>query len=123
MDGKVFPNRCFEFARAAMRSTFDLALAQQPKPTLNQIEPRAGSRREVQVEAWVTRKPSLYGRCLVRAVVVHDQMDLELLWHALIDGSQELQELVAAMTPMQFADYLAGGQIQRCEQGCGAVTP
>ena len=122
MDREVVANRFFELDGAAMRSTFDLALTEQAKPTFNQIEPRAGSGREVKMEARVARKPSLYRRRLVRAVIVHDQMDVQCRWHALIDGAQELQELAAAMAPMQLADDLAGGKIQRRKQGGRAVA-
>jgi hypothetical protein len=43
-------------------------------------------------------------------------MDRQGLRHALIDGTQELQELLAAMTPMQLADDPAGGDVQGREQ-------
>ena len=60
-------------------------------------------------------------RRLVGAVVVHDQMDVELRGHALIDGSQELQELATAMTPMQIADDLARSEVQ-CREQCGRAV-
>jgi hypothetical protein len=115
-------DRFFEFEGAAMGSALDLALAQDGEPALDEVQPRPGGRREVQVVAGVAGEPGLDGRRLVGAVVVHDQVNVELRRHALLDGAQELQELAAAMPPMQLADDLAGGQIQRREQGRGAIA-
>ena len=116
VDFEIITDRLFERDRAAMRPAFDLSLAEQSEPTLDQIEPRAGSRSEVQMKARMACKPRLRGGRFVRTVVVHHQVDVELRRHALIDGSQELQELATAMTPMQFSDDLARGEVQRREQ-------
>jgi hypothetical protein len=45
---------------------------------LDEVEPGAGRRREVQDEAFVSRQPALHGRCLVGSVVVEDQMQIEM---------------------------------------------
>ena len=39
---------------------------------LDEVEPRAGRRREVQDEAFASCQPALHGRCLVGGVVVED---------------------------------------------------
>ncbi|MGF6851352.1 hypothetical protein OKW29_000238 [Paraburkholderia sp. CI3] len=57
----------------------------------------------------------------MRAVVVHHQMDVQLGWHVGLDGAQELQEFTAAMTPMQFSNDFARGDVQRREQ-CGRAV-
>lgn len=99
MDGEIVTNGFLEFDRTAMRSAFDLPLTEQAEPALDQIEPGAGSGREVQMKARMARKPRLHRRRLVGTVVIHDQMNVERAWHAVIDGAQELQELATAMTP------------------------
>jgi hypothetical protein len=42
----------------------------------------------------------------MHAVVVHRQPNIDLRWHAVIDRAQELQGLIAEMTPMQLANHL-----------------
>ena len=58
--GEIVTNGFLELDRTAMRSAFDLTLAEQAKPALDQIEPGAGSGCEVQMESWMARKPCLY---------------------------------------------------------------
>jgi hypothetical protein len=45
-------------------------------------------------------------------------MNVQHHGHVGLDGAQKLQELAAAMPPMQIADDCAGGDVQRGEQ-CG----
>ena len=59
---------------------------------------------------------------LVGGVVVQDQMDLEGLGNLGVDGLEEGQELLVAVSRQALADDLAGEHVQRCEQGGGAVT-
>ena len=68
------------------------------------------------MEAGMAGKPVLHGRGLVRTVVVHDQMHIELGRHVGVDGAQKLKKLGAAMTPVQFPDHLAGGDIEGGKQ-------
>ena len=67
-------HRFLEFEGTAMGPALDLALAQDREPALDEVEPRPGGWREVHVVARVAGKPSLDGRGLVGAVVVHDQI-------------------------------------------------
>ena len=73
------------------------------------------------LEVGMAGEPSLDGRGLVRAVVVHDQMHRMVCGNVLIDMLQELQELLGAMSAMQLADHFAGGDIERRKQRRGAV--
>src|SRR3990170_5079491 len=100
-----------------MSAALDLAFADQGKPALNEVDPRSRSRREVHVKARMARKPSLDRGRLVRAVVVQDQVHLELGRDIGLDGAQERQELFGAVTPMQFTDDMARGKVQRRKQG------
>ena len=42
------------------------------------------------------------------ALVVQDQMQIEIVRHVRVDGAQELQELLGPMAPMQLTDDGAG---------------
>jgi hypothetical protein len=45
---------------------------------LDEVEPGARRRREMQDEAFVSRQPAFHGRCFVGGVVVEDQMQIEM---------------------------------------------
>ncbi|CAM5785255.1 hypothetical protein CCAE64S_01527 [Castellaniella caeni] len=49
-------------------------------------------------------------RRLMRAVIIHDQMDIEVLRHALFDGMQKAQEFGCTVTLLGLANDLAGDQ-------------
>jgi hypothetical protein len=55
-------------------ATSDALLGQITKPTFDQVQPRAGSRGEVQMEARMTFQPGFHARVFVGAAVVDDQM-------------------------------------------------
>ena len=74
------------------------------------------------VEAGSLRQPGLRFGVLVSAVVVDDQVQIELLWHLLIDPSQDAQEHLVPVSGLAFGDYRTGGPIQCGEQGGGAVA-
>jgi hypothetical protein len=48
-----------------MNTAAQLLFGEQPKPALDQVEPRSGSGSEVQVEARMAQKPALDGRSLL----------------------------------------------------------
>ena len=56
------------------------------------------------VKARVANEPAAYGRNLVRAVVVEDEMEVEVVRSLAVDCLEKLEELLAAMPPMQVAD-------------------
>ena len=61
-------------------------------------------------------------RRLVRAVVVQDEMHVQVGWHFRIDAIQELAKLGRAMSAMQFADDFASRHIQCGKQRRRAVA-
>ena len=77
-----------------MSAAANLPLGERGEPAFDLIEPRGRGRGEVCVEARMAGKPVLDRRGLVRAVVVHHQMDLEPLWGGLVYGAQEREELL-----------------------------
>ena len=63
----------------------------------------------------MTKQPALNGGGLMGAVVVEDQMDVEVLRHRPFDGIEELPEFNRAMASMAFSDHLTRFRIQRSE--------
>ena len=86
--------------RAAVAAAPDLLLGECPKPTFDLVDPGGVGRREVQVEPGMAQQPTLDKRRLVRAVIVEDQMDLEVAWNLGIDAIQELAKLNRAVSPI-----------------------
>jgi hypothetical protein len=66
------------------------------------------------------RQPGLYFGVLVGAVVVDDQVQIELLGLLILDPPQEAQELLLPMPMLAFGDHRIGDHIQVCKQGGGA---
>jgi len=75
----------------------------------------------VQVEARVPNQPPLDGVGLVGAVVVQDEMYVEVLGHLLVDPFQEPAELQRSMLLVELADHLPCRHLQGSEQGGGAL--
>ncbi len=67
----------------------------------------------------VPGQPALHGRGLVGGVVVHDQMDLEIVRDVALDHPQELKELPAAVPREALSDDGANGDVEGGEQRRG----
>ena len=93
----------FELDSGAVSAATDLPLCERGEEALDLIYPGSRGRSEVHVKARMTHQPATHGGGLVRAVVVHHQVYVELCGDVCFDGVQELQELTAAMAAMQFA--------------------
>lgn len=77
----------FQLDDALVRGSLDLPLREQREPSLDLVEPGAVRRREVEVEAGVLREPSLDRWCLVSRIVVHHDVDVELLGNLLVEAA------------------------------------
>src|SRR6202040_582423 len=55
------------------------------------------------------------------AVVIHDQMHVELWWHLLLQLVEKLYKLLAPMTRCTLTDDFAAENIKGREQGGGAM--
>ena len=77
------------------------------------MTPRSG---EVQVKARVLVEPKLDLVMFVGGVVVEDQVEIEGFGRLLIDGAQEAQKLLMAVTPHALSDDRTGGDIKGGEQ-------
>ena len=100
----------------------NLFLRQLAEPAFDQVHPGCPGWREVQVKPGVPQQPAVDHRGFVGAVVVEDQVDLEVLGHRSIDGVQELPEFDGPMALMAFADDLSGLEVKGCKERRRAVT-
>jgi len=69
-------------------------LRDDPKPALHLIEPGGIGGRVVHVEARSLRQPGLDLGVLMGAVVIDDQVQLQILGHLLVDAAQKAEELL-----------------------------
>ena len=69
------------------------------------------------VKPRMTGEPATDRRGLVRAVVIHDEMDIEIGRDVGFDRAQKAEELAGAVAPVHLADHVSGSDIESGEQG------
>ena len=69
----------FQVGHRVERAAADGALRDEPEPALNLIEPGGVGGRVVNVEAWTACEPRFDLSVFVRAVVVDDEVDVQVL--------------------------------------------
>src|SRR5690242_4394942 len=102
-------------AATADRLAFDDA-----KPDLDQVQPRPGRRGEVNLDPRVRRQPGADLDALVRGVVVHHEMQLDVgvgPGYVLEEG----EELLVTVPLLAQSGNRPGRDLQRREQRGGAV--
>jgi hypothetical protein len=87
-------------------STADDLVGDLVEESFDEVEPAGAGRGEAQV----AQQPAFHGRGLVGGVVVWDQVDVQIGGDGGVDLSQELRELLLAVTAVQRSDHLAGGR-------------
>jgi len=75
---EVAANGLLELLGRAMSAATDVALRERCEPTLDLVEPGCRGRSEVDVEPRVACEPGSDRRGLVRPVVVHHEVDVQL---------------------------------------------
>ena len=85
------------------------SLRDQGKESLDLIQPRTTGGREMKMEAapFFGLEPPLYLSTFVRAVVVHDQVDLLIPGKLAFQVIQKTNELAAAVPLLTGADHLS----------------
>ena len=106
VEPQVLPDRAFQVAGAPMTAAPDLFESQRREPALDQIDPRAAGGREVDMKPWPSRQPTSDRRGFVRAVVVQDQMHVEIPGHVGFDSVEKRAELHGAMAAVTLPDDL-----------------
>ena len=103
-------------------SSSDLLVGELGEESLDLVNPGGVGRCVVNVKPRVFGEPTADGRRLVGAVVVHDQMNVEICGSVGVDGVEKLTELYGAMAHVRLADDLPGLDVQRSEEGDRAVS-
>src|SRR3546814_20642082 len=73
----------------------------------------ARARAAMDMPARALGQPVADGLGLVRGVVVHDEMDVEVFGDRRFDLVQEATELLRAVAAIAFADDASGGDVER----------
>jgi len=97
-------------------------LGNDVEPDLDLIEPRGVRRREVHMIARPRGQPAFDLGVLMGAIVVHDQVDVQVRRHGLVDVLQELQELLMTVPRLALREHLAGGYVESGEQSGRTIT-
>ena len=82
------------------------------KPAFDLIEPRGACWGKMRMIAGPASKPLIHLWHLVSAVVIQDQMNVEMSRDLPVDLSQKAQEFLMAVLAVAFADDFARGDIQ-----------
>ena len=106
-----------EFGDAVEDAASNGVVGDQAEEPFDEIDPGGRCRGEVKVKAGVALEPGPDLGVLVGRVVVDDQMQIEQFRGVAVDGAQKAQKLLMAMAAHAFADHLAGGDVERGEQG------
>ena len=111
-----------ELLRTSMPAAPELFLGQQGEPPFDEIQPRGAGRGEVGMEPRPLEQPPPDQRGLMRSVVVHDQMHVEVRRHVRVNGVEELPEFSGALALVELAHHLPGLDVQSRKQGGGAMA-
>lgn len=115
-------NRRLQFSDAAECAAPDSFVGEFGEPSLNQIQPGAIGRRKVDMESRALGQPVADDRRLVSAVVVEDEVNVQIGWDLSLDHIQKPAEFHGAMASVELANHAAGLQIQSGKQRSRAVA-
>ena len=100
----------------AIDSAQTLALCYEGEEALDLVESGGARPRRVHVPMRPLAKPVADQRCLMGGVVVHDQMDVEILGYVGFDLVKEPAGLGGAMSGEAFGAHMAVCDIEGCEK-------
>ena len=86
------------------------------------IQPGSTRRREMHTESRALNQPGAHIGVFVRGVVVHDQVDIQILGDVLFNTTKKREELLVKVPWFALAQYRAVGDVRRREQGGGAMA-
>ncbi len=110
-----------QILNVAEASPTDAFVSDFSEPSLDQIHPRARNRDKVQMKSRVSPKPRFHPGVLVGAVIVHDQMQIEL-GSLGIDLLEETDEFLMPLPLHSVANHLAVEHAQSGKQRGRAVA-
>ena len=114
----------FQLMGAVESSSTDHPSCNQSEESFDLIQPGTAGRGEVKEEAiaLLRLQPALDIGAFMRAVVVHNEVDLLLSRQMLFEMIQETHKVAAAMAFLARADHFPIEDIERGKQGSGAVA-
>jgi hypothetical protein len=89
-----FADRVFKFRDIMEHASSDALARDLGEEPLDEIHPRAGCWGEVELETLLPGEPALHLLCLVRSVIVDDEMQIEADGSLAVDLPEELQVFV-----------------------------
>src|SRR5687767_6067741 len=98
-----------ESTQALERAASEHLVRQFAEPSFDEVQPRAARGDEVHVEAGMFTEPGLDARVFVRAVVVGDEVQVQIGRRLSIDLLEELDPLLMTMPRHAPGDELAPG--------------
>lgn len=107
---------------ATERAASDAVVGDFAKPAFDQIQPGTAGGREMDVKSSMPFQPRLDLRMLVRCVVVHDQVQVQLRRSFGVDLLEELDPLLVTVLGHAGSDQPAFRHFDRGEQGRRAVA-
>ena len=96
-----------QFLDAGERAAPDAFVGDLAKPALDQVEPRTGRWRKMQMKSGMALEPGFDPRVLVCGVVVDDQMQFQLGGRLGVDLLEKADELLMAVARHAIADDFA----------------
>ena len=118
---QVVEHGLLERSNGSMASTADASFRYFCKQSLDQIQPTSTGRREVDMITRMAREPSLYLTHLVRAIVVHYQVNLETAGEIGVDIVEKPQEFLMPVPAIATAYGDPAGYIQGRKQRCHSM--
>src|SRR3989441_5571675 len=117
----VIADGALQFEGTAVRTPTKLPVCELGEEALDLIDPGRAFGREMDMKARASQQPALDQRRLVRAVVVEDEMNFQLLRDVEVDGVEELAKLDSAVTTVMLGDDLATLHVERGKQRRGTA--
>jgi len=78
MNGEIVFDRRLQLPGASMCTSANLLFRQSGKPSFHHVKPGSACRGEVHMITGALRQPPMDCRCLMRAVVVQDHVDVQV---------------------------------------------
>ena len=94
----------FQFFGGAMDAAPELLFSEQREAAFYQVEPTGRSGREVEMKAGPLYQPVTNQLCFMGAVVVQDQVHIQMVRHVGFDGVEEVTKLHGTMPTLGLAD-------------------
>ena len=120
MVGQVLFNRGDQGRHAREASSAKTLHAEVAEPTFDQIQPGARGRSKVEMTTGVSLDPGFHPGMFMRAIIIHDQMEIEFGGSFGIDFLQETEKLLMPMARHAISDHFA---VEHAESGKQSGRP